>query len=255
VSTKTRWYQERQREAYYNRAKKEGYRARSAYKIEQIHERFTVVRKGEAVADLGAAPGGWSQMLVDLVGPEGLVLGVDLQRIKPIPGATFIQGDFTLKPTREKLATVLKDKGRAQLDAVVSDMAPDMSGNYEVDQFRSIHLCEMALGFADKHLREGGAFVCKVFEGADFQQFRTEVKKRFKRVHQYHPAASRKSSSEVYLVGKHFLGAPKDDDAPQAEAPLSRAGMLDAAVDEPWTATPAKGAKAAARAPRPPRSP
>lgn len=234
MSTKTRWYQERQREAYYNRAKKEGYRARSAYKIEQIHERFTVVRKGEAVADLGAAPGGWSQMLVDLVGPEGLVVGVDLQRIKPIPGATFIQGDFTLKPTREKLAAVLKDKGRDQVDAVVSDMAPDMSGNYEVDQFRSIHLCEMALDFADKHLRVGGAFVCKVFEGADFQEFRSEVKKRFKRLHQYHPAASRKSSSEVYLVGKHYIGAPKgDDDEDETATPaLSRAGTLDAASDE-----------------------
>jgi 23S rRNA (uridine2552-2'-O)-methyltransferase len=212
VSTKTRWFQERQREAYYRQAKREGYRARSAYKMQQIHERFTVVRKGEAVADLGAAPGGWSQVLVELVGPEGLVVGVDLQRLKPIPGAHFIQGDFTKRETHDRLSALLGEKGRSALDAVVSDMAPDMSGNYEIDQFRSIHLSEMALDFADKHLREGGAFVCKVFEGADFQQFRNEVKRRFKRIHQYHPAASRKSSSEVYLVGKHFLGAPKDDD-------------------------------------------
>lgn len=212
MSTKTRWFQERQREAYYRQAKREGYRARSAYKMQQIHERFTVVRKGEAVADLGAAPGGWSQVLVELVGPEGLVVGVDLQRLKPIPGAHFIQGDFTKRETHDRLSALLGEKGRSALDAVVSDMAPDMSGNYEIDQFRSIHLSEMALDFADKHLREGGAFVCKVFEGADFQQFRNEVKRRFKRIHQYHPAASRKSSSEVYLVGKHFLGAPKDDD-------------------------------------------
>ena len=212
MSTKTRWYQERQKEAYYRQAKKEGYRARSAYKMQQIHERFTAVRKGEAVADLGAAPGGWSQVLVELVGPQGLVVGVDLQRIKPIPGAHFLQGDFTKRETHERLAALLADKGRSALDAVVSDMAPDMSGNYEIDQFRSIHLCEMALDFADKHLREGGAFVCKVFEGADFPEFRKEVKRRFKRLHQYHPAASRKSSSEVYLVGKHFLGAPKADD-------------------------------------------
>jgi len=211
VSSRTRWYQERQGEAYYRKAKQEGYRARSAYKLQQIHERFTVVRKGEAVADLGAAPGGWSQVLVELVGPGGLVIGVDLQRIKPIAGAFFLQGDFTQRPTHDKLAALLADKGRSALDAVVSDMAPDMSGNYEIDQFRSIHLCEMALDFADKHLRPGGAFVCKVFEGADFQQFRAEVKRRFKRLHQYHPPASRKSSSEVYLVGKHFLGAPKDD--------------------------------------------
>ncbi len=234
MSTKTRWYQERQREAYYNRAKKEGYRARSAYKIEQIHERFTVVSKGEAVADLGAAPGGWSQMLVELVGPQGLVVGVDLQRIKPIPGAHFLQGDFTQRATHDRLSALLRDKGRSQLDAVVSDMAPDMSGNYELDQVRSIHLCEMALDFADHHLRPGGAFVCKVFEGADFQAFRSQVKRRFKRLHQYHPAASRKSSSEVYLVGKHYLGpggqaqGGEDED----DAPLSRAGTLDAASDE-----------------------
>jgi 23S rRNA (uridine2552-2'-O)-methyltransferase len=234
LSTKTRWYQDRQKEAYYRQAKKEGYRARSAYKIQQIHERFTVVRKGEAVADLGAAPGGWSQVLVELVGPEGLVVGVDLQRIKPIQGATFLQGDFTQRATHDRLSALLADKGRTALDAVVSDMAPDMSGNYELDQVRSIHLAEMALDFADKHLRPGGAFVCKVFEGADFPEFRAEVKRRFKRLHQYHPAASRKSSSEVYLVGKHHLGAnapgAKEDD--EDEAPLSRAGMLDAASDE-----------------------
>jgi 23S rRNA (uridine2552-2'-O)-methyltransferase len=221
VSTKTRWYQERQGEAYYRKAKQEGYRARSAYKIQQIHERFTVVRKGEAVADLGAAPGGWSQVLVELVGPQGLVVGVDLQRVKGIPGAVFLQGDFTKRETHARLSALLADKGRSALDAVVSDMAPDMSGNYELDQVRSIHLCEMALDFADHHLRKGGAFVCKVFEGADFQEFRKQVKARFKRLHQYHPAASRKSSSEVYLVGKHFLGAPKPDDEDAAPEPTS----------------------------------
>jgi 23S rRNA (uridine2552-2'-O)-methyltransferase len=217
VSTRTRWYQERKGEAYYRQAKKEGYRARSAYKIQQIHERFTVVRKGEAVVDLGAAPGGWSQVLVELVGPEGLVVGVDLQRIKPIPGAHFLQGDFRVRATHEAVAAILAERGHKAIDAVVSDMAPDMSGNYELDQVRSIQLCEMALDFADRHLRPGGAFVCKVFEGADFQQFRTEVKRRFKRLHQFHPPASRKSSSEVYLVGKHYLGVPKDGEEPVAE--------------------------------------
>lgn len=225
MGEKTRWYQDRQREAYYRKAKKEGYRARSAYKIQQIHERFTVVRKGEAVADLGAAPGGWSQMLVELVGPQGLVVGVDLQRIKPIPGARFIQGDFTRKETQDRLSAILAESKRDRVDAVVSDMAPDMSGNYELDQVRSVQLAEIALAFADKHLRQGGAFVCKVFEGADFPPFRDTVKARFKRVHQYHPAASRKSSSEVYLIGKHYLGPGKggavdedDDDDPVARA-------------------------------------
>ncbi len=217
MGEKTRWFQERQREAYYRKAKKEGYRARSAYKIQQIHERFTVVRKGEAVADLGAAPGGWSQMLVELVGPQGLVVGVDLQRIRPIPGAKFIQGDFTKKETQERLSKLLQETGRIKVDAVVSDMAPDMSGNYELDQVRSVQLSEIALAFADQHLRKGGAFVCKVFEGADFPPFREEVKARFKRVAQFHPPASRKSSSEVYLVGKHYLGVGKGNLADDSE--------------------------------------
>ena len=217
LGEKTRWYKEHQNETYYRQAKKEGYRARSSYKILQIHERFTVVRKGEAVADLGAAPGGWSQVLIELVGSDGLVVGVDLQRIRPIPGATFMQGDFTQRATQEKLSNILADKGRSALDAVVSDMAPEMSGNYELDQVRSVQLAEFALAFADRHLRKGGAFVCKVFEGADFPEFRAEVKRRFKRMHQYHPAASRKSSSEVYIIGKHYLGPGKptaaaDDD-------------------------------------------
>lgn len=209
MGEKTRWFQDRQREAYYRKAKKEGYRARSAYKIQQIHERFTVVRNGECVVDLGAAPGGWSQMLVELVGAKGLVVGVDLQRIRPIPGAKFLQGDFTKRETQERLEKILAESGHKAVDAVVSDMAPDMSGNYELDQVRSVQLCEIALAFADKHLRKGGAFVCKVFEGADFPPFREMVKARFKRVAQFHPPASRKSSSEVYLVGKHYLGPGK----------------------------------------------
>ena len=225
MGEKTRWYQERQREAYYRKAKKEGYRARSAYKIQQIHERFTVVKPGECVVDLGAAPGGWSQMLVELVGAKGLVVGVDLQRIRPIPGAKFLQGDFTKRETQERMEKILAESGHETVDAVVSDMAPDMSGNYELDQVRSVQLCEIALAFADKHLRKGGAFVCKVFEGADFPPFREMVKARFKRVSQFHPPASRKSSSEVYLVGKHYLGPGKGGlvDADEDEDPVAAA--------------------------------
>lgn len=234
MGEKTRWYRERQGEAYYRKAKKEGYRARSAYKIQQIHERFTVVRKGECVVDLGAAPGGWSQMLVELVGPKGLVVGVDLQRIKPITGARFLQGDFTKKETQDRMSAILAENGHDSVDAVVSDMAPDMSGNYELDQVRSVQLCEIALAFADKHLREGGAFVCKVFEGADFPPFRAAVKSRFKRIHQFHPPASRKSSSEVYLIGKHYLGPGKggkpDDD--EDEDPVALAVRRENADEE-----------------------
>jgi 23S rRNA (uridine2552-2'-O)-methyltransferase len=208
--SQTRWYQERSKESYYRRAKKEGYRARSAYKLQQVNEKYQVVRDGDAVADLGCAPGGWLQVLVEAVGSSGCVVGVDLQRIKPIPGAKAIQGDFTVRATHDKLSGLLAEANRSSLDAVVSDMAPDMSGNYDIDQFRSVHLADMALDFADKHLKKGGHFVCKVFEGADFMAFRNEVKARFKSLYQFHPPASRKSSSEIYLIAKGFKGAPKE---------------------------------------------
>lgn len=219
----TRWYQERRRDGYYKQAKKEGYRARSAYKLKQMQERFHLLKPGQAVADLGCAPGGWSQVLVELVAPDGVVIGVDLQKTRPIEGATFLQGDFTKEPTHEALSQMLAAAGRTEVDAVVSDMAPDMSGNYGIDQVRSVHLCTMALHFADRHLKDGGVFLCKVFEGADFQDFRDEVRKRYKRVQQFHPPASRKQSSEVYLYAYGFKGAPEDDDiAEPAPAPPRR---------------------------------
>lgn len=211
VVSSTRWYKERRKEGYYRQAKREGYRARSAYKIQQVDAKYRLLRPGAAVADLGCAPGGWSQVLVEAVGPEGLVVGVDLQRTKPVPGAHFIQGDFTKRETQERLAGLLATWGRKQLDAVVSDMAPDMSGSYGLDQVRSVQLAEMALAFAARHLREGGHFACKVFEGADFPLFRDEVRSLFRNVYMYHPPASRRSSSEVYVVGKGFKGSPGDE--------------------------------------------
>lgn len=209
----TRWYQERKREGYYRMAKREGYRARSAYKLQQIDAKYRILPKGGAVADLGCAPGGWTQVLVEAVGPEGVVVGVDLQRTKPVPGAHLIQGDFTKRETHERLSALLGSKGRTRLDAVVSDMAPDMTGHYEMDQVRSIHLAEMALAFAATHLREGGHFACKVFEGADFQQFRNDVKGRFRSLYLFHPPASRKTSSEVYVIAKGFKGEAGEPDA------------------------------------------
>ncbi len=199
-------------------AKKEGYRARSAYKLQQINEKYRIVSRGAAVADLGCAPGGWSQVLVEAVGQDGVVVGVDLQRMKPIPGARFIRGDFTKRETHAKLAELLADAGRDRLDCVLSDMAPDMSGNYELDQIRSIQLAEMALDFAGHHLRPGGHFACKVFEGADFQQFRNEVRTRFKGLYQFHPPASRSSSSEIYVIGKGFKPEKASDPEPDDEA-------------------------------------
>lgn len=200
----SRWYDERRRDHYFKSAKKEGYRARSAYKLKQIHNKYRLVRKGDCVVDLGAAPGGWSQVLVELVGEDGAVFGVDLQRIAAVEGATFLKGDFTKKSTHDRLHEAINAADHDGVDVVVSDMAPDMSGNYDLDQARSIHLCEMALRFADEQLRQGGNFCCKVFEGADFQEFRDGLRTRFHKLMQFHPPASRKQSSEVYLVGKGF---------------------------------------------------
>lgn len=221
-----RWYQDRKRDGYYKRAKKEGYRARSAYKLQQIQEQFHILKPGDAVADLGCAPGGWSQILVEILEGDGVVVGVDLQRTRPVEGAHFLRGDFTHPATQDELVALLASTGRDAVDAVVSDMAPDMTGNYHVDQVRSVHLCRMAMHFADVHLKPGGAFVCKVFEGADFQGFREELRARFKRVFQVNPKASRKVSSEVYLVGKGFLGVPEAvDDASDGE-PVRHSGKF-----------------------------
>lgn len=207
----TRWYRERRNDPYFKKAKKDGYRARSAFKLKQINNKHRVVRRGDAVVDLGCAPGSWSQVLVELVGPEGVVVGVDLQRTRPVEGARFVQGDFTQDATQRRLEAVLEESGRRELDAVVSDMAPDMSGTYDLDQARSVHLAMLALEFGDRHLKPGGHFVCKVFEGADFQELRTEVRSRFRWVRQVHPPASRKQSSEVFLVGLKYQG-PRDEE-------------------------------------------
>lgn len=215
---KSRWYQDRQREPFHRQAKKEGYRARSAYKLQEILDRFHIVRRGDAVADLGCAPGGWSQVLAEAVGPEGFVVGVDLQRVKSVAGVRFIKGDITNPDTHARLAAVLKEAGRELLDAVVSDMAPDMSGAYDLDQARSVHLAEMALAFGARHLRPGGNFCCKVFEGLDFPALRDEVRARFHNVQQIHPTASRRSSSEIYLVAKGFRGGAGSPPAKPAPA-------------------------------------
>lgn len=203
----TRWYKERKKEGYYKMAKREGYRARSAYKLQQVNEKYGLVREGDAVADLGCAPGGWTQVLVEFVGPDGFVAGIDLQRTRGIQGAVLMQGDFMKAETRQRFSDLMGSRGRKRLDAVVSDMAPDMSGNYELDQVRSVQLAEMALDFAVHHLEAGGHFACKVFEGADFHQFREDVRRQFRSVYQFHPPASRKASSEIYLIAKKFIGA------------------------------------------------
>ena len=195
----TRWYSEKKKEHFYKEAKRVGYRARSAFKLKQIQDKFKILKKGDTVIDLGAAPGGWSQVVKEIVGEKGTVVGIDLTPISPIRGITFLQGDMTKKTSLEELINIIGDK---KADVVLSDMSPDISGNYSVDQARSIFLSEQALITAETLLKPKGIFVCKVFAGEDLQGFIKKVNERFKTVKQFSPSASRKSSSEIYIIAK-----------------------------------------------------
>ena len=185
----------RGRDGFQRRSRREGYRARSAYKLQEIQRRSKLVRKGDTVLELGAAPGGWCQVALEMVNPGGRVIGVDLVHIAPLEGVEFLQGDLRYPELQQRLAELAP---RAAV--VISDMSPDLSGNYSVDQARSIELAELALAIASEH--RARSFAVKVFEGEDFQQYRTAVQAEFGSVRTLSPEASRKASSEVYLIGK-----------------------------------------------------
>lgn len=203
------WTRERRQDPYYKSAKAGGYRARSAFKLQQINGKFKIIRRGNVVVDLGAAPGGWSQVAVELVGENGVVVGVDLAFIQPLFGATFVQGDMTSRATVDRVRTRIEERiGRSDesVDVVISDMSPNISGNYTMDQARSFHLCQEALRFATQVLKPGGHFVTKIFEGEDFPALREELKALFGHVRTFSPPASRKESSEVYVVAMGYRG-------------------------------------------------
>lgn len=204
----TRWYTEKKKEHFYQEAKRVGYRARSAFKLQQIQRRFHLIPKDGIIVDLGAAPGGWSQVAKELVGDKGLVIGADLSTIRPLEGVLFIQGDVT-KP--ETIQQIMQEMHGKKADVVLSDMSPDISGNYSVDQARSAWLCDCALNAALQILRPGGHFLCKIFEGEDTKTFFEKVKRHFMIVKSFSPEASRKSSSEVYIVAKSFKKLYKDN--------------------------------------------
>jgi len=195
----TRWYRELKREYYYRSAKSEGYRARSAYKLLQINNRYHIIRRGDTVIDLGAAPGGWSQVAVKL---GAKVFAVDIQQMEPIKGVTFIHGDITEEETLKKL-----EEEAGEANAVISDISPNLSGHYVMDQARSVWLSTNALNVARRLLAKHGNFLCKVFVGEDYPQFVEEVKKSFNMVKPHSPQASRKRSSEIYILAKNFTGS------------------------------------------------
>ncbi|HEC76465.1 MAG TPA: RlmE family RNA methyltransferase [Thermoplasmatales archaeon] len=194
----SRWTAERKKDYYYKEAKKHGYRARSAFKLIQINKRYGVLKKGGIVIDLGSSPGGWSQIASRYASK---VIAVDTQPMQPIEKVVFIQGDITDEETVEKI----KEKVE-KVDVVISDASPNISGHYTLDQAKSVWLCQNALKIAKEFLREGGNFICKIFEGEDYPEFLQEVKKYFRMVKPHTPKASRKKSSEIYIVAKGFKG-------------------------------------------------
>lgn len=197
----SRWSEQRKQDHYYREAKKRGFRARSSFKLIQLHKRYGIFKHGVIVIDLGASPGGWSQIAAQYAEK---VIAVDIHPMQPLERTIFIQGDITRKETLEKIRDHV-----AHADVVISDASPNISGHYTMDQARSVWLCEHALAIAEAFLREDGTFVCKVFEGEDYPAFLQKVRERFRMVKPHAPKASRKKSSEIYIVAKGFI-KPKE---------------------------------------------
>jgi 23S rRNA (uridine2552-2'-O)-methyltransferase len=199
------------KDEYYNRAKQEGYRARSAYKLQQLDRTASLLGAGNTVVDLGAAPGGWLQVAAESVGPGGHVVGVDRQRIDPLDGPaadiSYLRADVTDDGTAAEVREAVGG-GERPVDTVLSDMAPNMTGEYNLDHARSVHLARQALDLGLALLSAGGDLAVKVFDGRDLADLEADVAAEFEYVRQVRPDASRDASSELYLVGKNRLTAP-----------------------------------------------
>jgi 23S rRNA (uridine2552-2'-O)-methyltransferase len=200
------WLNDHVNDPYVKLAQKEGYRARAAYKLKEIDETLSLIKPGHVVVDLGSTPGAWSQYVRRKLAPEGAAAGVlqgqilalDLLPMEPIEGVTFIQGDFREPEAAAQLEQLLAGR---KADAVVSDMAPNLSGIASSDAARIAHLVELAVDFARAHLKPEGALVCKVFHGSGYSQLVKLFKDEFRIVKPLKPKASRDKSSETFLVG------------------------------------------------------
>jgi 23S rRNA (uridine2552-2'-O)-methyltransferase len=196
-----RWLKEHFDDQYVQKAQKMGLRSRAVFKLESIQEKDKLIKPGMTVVDLGAAPGGWSQYCADVVGTNGQVIGCDILEMDPIAGVDFLQGDFREETVLEAL---LNRIGGKNVDIVLSDMAPNMSGNASVDQARSMYLCELALDMCHSVLKTNGTFVIKVFQGEGFDQFFKDIRDTFKVLKTRKPDSSRARSREVYLVATGY---------------------------------------------------
>lgn len=198
-----RWLREHFTDEYVKRAQQDGYRSRAVYKLLEIHEKDRLLRPGLAVVDLGAAPGGWSQLATRLVGGQGRVMALDILPMEPLPSVEFIEGDFRETAVLDQLLAALDGR---PVDLVLSDMAPNTSGIKAVDQPSSLYLAELALDFARQCLKPGGDFLVKAFQGEGFDRFLKELRVAFATVAPRKPRASRARSAEQYLLARNYRG-------------------------------------------------
>ena len=196
-----RWMHEHLNDEYVKKAQKEGYRSRAVYKLLEIIDKNQILTKGDRVLDLGAAPGGWSQVAAKIVGKTGQIIANDILPIEEIPGVDFLQGDFTEMTVYESLLSLTKDQ---KMNVVLSDMAPNLSGQPSVDQPKSFYLAELALDIAIKTLAPNGLFLVKVFQGDGFDTYVQIARQTFKKVVIKKPRASRARSKEVYLLASQL---------------------------------------------------
>ncbi|MGB9428711.1 MAG: 23S rRNA (uridine(2552)-2'-O)-methyltransferase RlmE [Gammaproteobacteria bacterium] len=201
TKSSARWLAEHFSDVYVKRARQEGWRSRAVFKLEEIQQRDKLIKPGMTIVDLGAAPGGWSQYAAKIQAGRGTLVALDILSMDPLAGVDIIQGDFTEEPVLAELQARLK--GHAA-DLVLSDMAPNISGEEAIDQPRAMYLAELALAFALPVLAPQGAFLVKVFQGVGFAAYLQELRRRFRSVATRKPGASRPRSRELYLLAKHL---------------------------------------------------
>ncbi len=199
------------KDAFYRKAKKEGYRSRAAYKLLELGRRFQLIKPGDRVVDLGAAPGGWLQVAAELAGAKGKVVGIDLQPIQAFhePNIALLQGDATSEEYEKKIVALLGGPA----DCVLSDLSPRLTGIRDADTARSIELIHLAHGVACRLLRPGGSFLVKTFAAEELQEFSLALKQDFSAVQRTRPEATRKGSSEIYFCAKGFRGTRRNEAA------------------------------------------
>jgi 23S rRNA (uridine2552-2'-O)-methyltransferase len=198
-----RWLKEHFDDPYVKRAQAEGVRSRATYKLEELIERDHLLKPGMVVVDLGAAPGGWSQLVANALGGRGKIIALDILPMSTIAGVDVIEADFRDLESLERLDAAL---GGSRVDLVLSDLAPNMTGVASVDQARALELAELARDFADLHLRPGGSFLAKLFQGVGFDGFLKDLRARYAKIAMRKPKASRARSAEVYALCTGFKG-------------------------------------------------